>query len=265
MHEFYGWDFMSSNFGDWIIEFALPRIPIVHAGAHFAEERFDYSTLQCEPVYWIEALASNFDKCQEFLIGFEDQHAIQAAVSDTPGQKVTLYEAGVESSSSSILKPHLISASHPEVGVHSKSIVTTTTLDLLLAEGKLGSHEAYGLVMDLQGAEKLALIGATSLLRNVVFIVSEVSTRELYKRSVSFKQLRNFLFDANFDLLAYDLNRTTGWGEALFVSRAYKDLALSEHIELKAHISGAFSPGTLIRTILTTLQVSNRITSKFKR
>lgn len=104
---------MSSKFSTWISKYGISPQPLIHAGAHYGEERFDYMELGFGPVYWIEALPSVARICLENLLNFPSHHLIIAAISDSINESVTFFVAGKEDSSSSMLEPNLISASHP--------------------------------------------------------------------------------------------------------------------------------------------------------
>jgi hypothetical protein len=256
---------MSSNFAGWVDEFGIISQPIVHAGAHFAEERFDYLEKDFQPVYWIEAIPQIAKICEDNLIDFQGNHVICAVLADQPNVEVSIYLAGNEDSSSSILKPHLIKASHPEVYVSGELKLQSTTLDSLYAHGLLGSHKAYGLILDLQGAEGKALSGGVNFLSQVDFIVSEVSIRELYKNGVHFDDLTRFLGEHGFSLLASEVNKTTGWGEALYLKTPTKLNHRVSGSESAFILSGTFSVFTWIRGAMIRAHFPKWVIDKFKR
>jgi FkbM family methyltransferase len=240
-------------------------MPIIHAGAHFAEEREEYRIGEFEPVYWIEALPDVAEVCASNLVDYQDQYILTATLSDSIGERIKFYIAGVEDSSSSLLIPHLIEASHPDVTVSREIELTTTTLDEQYEESNFGDFPSYGLVMDLQGAELKALLGAKSLLPRVSFIISEVSTRELYRKSVSFKEMTRALDDLNFTLHASEMNLATGWGEALYINRegSCSDV-LSTTSKLEV-VNGSFSIGTFVRSVLVKLGAPHLVINKLRR
>jgi FkbM family methyltransferase len=256
---------MSSNFEQWICEYQIPGMPIIHAGAHFAEERDQYVGNNFGPVYWIEALPGVAEVCASNLVDYQDQYILTATLSDSIGERIKFYIAGVEDSSSSLLVPHLIEASHPDVTVSREIELTTTTLDELYKDSNLGDFPNYGLVMDLQGAELKALQGAKSILPKISFIISEVSTRELYRESVSFKEMTRVLDDLNFTLHASEMNLATGWGEALYINRkgnCSDILSTTNKLEV---VNGSFSIGTFVRSVLVKLGAPHVVINKFRR
>ena len=256
---------MSSNFGGWVDEFGIISQPIVHAGAHFAEERFEYLDKDFQPVYWIEAIPQIAKICEENLNDFQGNRVICAVLSDQSNVEVSIYLAGSEDSSSSILKPHLIKASHPEVYVSGELKLQSSTFDSLYADGLLGSHEAYGLILDLQGAEGKALSGGVNFLSHVDFIISEVSIRELYKNGVYFEDLSRFLGEHGFSLVASEVNKTTGWGEALYLKTPKQ---LNHRVlgsESAFILSGTFSLFTWIRGAMIRAHFPKWVIDRFKR
>jgi len=256
---------MSSNFKEWISVYRVPKMPIIHVGAHYAEERDEYRSLNFEPVYWIEALPDVAEICSANLSDYENQHLISAAVSDIHGQEVVFYIAGAEDSSSSILKPHLIEASHPEVTLTRQVQLTTTTLDNLLTDNRIGNLQEYGLILDLQGAEIMAIKGATTLMPRVSFIIAEVSTRNLYKGGARIKDLIALLDDFGFSLQASEINRATGWGEALFINREGNLSHILESARKIEVIVGNYSIGTAFRSILVKIRAPHWLINLSKR
>jgi FkbM family methyltransferase len=256
---------MSSNFIEWVSAYQITQMPIIHVGAHYAEERDDYRDLNFEPVFWIEALPDVAKICLANLGNYKYQHLISAAVSDIHGQEVIFYVAGAEDSSSSILKPHLIEASHPEVTLTREVLVTTTTLDHLFTDNKIGNFQNYGLVLDLQGAEIKAIKGATTFLQNVSFIIAEVSTRSLYKGGAKFKDLTALLDKSGFILYASELNRATGWGEALFINRTGKFSNILNSDTKNEVVVGNYSIGTVFRSILVKIGAPHWLINQSKR
>jgi FkbM family methyltransferase len=256
---------MSSNFEAWVRAYELPNMPIIHAGAHYAEEREQYRQSEFEPVYWIEALPEVAQVCALNLVDYQDQYILTAALSDSHGERIKFYIAGIEDSSSSLLRPHLIEASHPDVTLSKVIELTTTTFDELFKSSKFGSFETYGLVMDLQGAELKVLQGAKSLLPRLSFIISEVSTRQLYRNSVEFKDLTQALDEMNFSLHASEMNQATGWGEALYINRGgscSKILSTTTRLDV---LNGSFSIGTFLRTVLVKLGAPHWVINRLKR
>jgi FkbM family methyltransferase len=256
---------MSSNFSEWTTKYGIPSQPLVHAGAHYAEERYIYQNLDFEPVFWIEALPSVAEICKQNLSNFPKQNLLVFPLGEKSNEVVTFYVAGEESSASSMLEPCLISASHPEVSIAEKISLKTTTLDTLFHEGKFGACPNYGLILDLQGAEGMILRGGQSFLSNVSFIVTEVSTRELYRDGTRFDDLTQQLDKQGFSLLASEVNRATGWGDALYIRRSGMCSNILEVNEQVRLVKGPISVGTFIRSALVRAGFPLKLMRKVRR
>jgi len=256
---------MSSNFFEWVEKYEIPCQPLVHAGAHYAEERKLYEDLNFEPVYWIEALPAVAEVCQQNLSAYPNQHLLVFPLAEEPNEEVTFYVAGEESSASSILEPRLISASHPEVSVAEKVSLRTTTLDTLYHKDDFGAFQSYGLILDLQGAEGQVLRGGRNFLSKVSFIVAEVSIRELYRDGTRFNDLTQQLDREGFSLLASEVNRATGWGDALYVNRNGICSNILHDNDPNLLVKGPISPGTFIRTILVRAGLPLHLMRKIRR
>ncbi len=77
-------------------------------------------------------------------------------------------------------------------------VLPTTTLDSLLKTNGVAPANHDYWVVDLQGAEKLALSGATESLRSCYALVGETSTVEVYRNGVLWPELRDWLRDHGF-------------------------------------------------------------------
>lgn len=243
---------MSEKFVDWVFKYQIKPSPLIHVGAHLVQEREMYRSTDFEPVLWVEAQPFIFGQAQNLLKDYEKQQIVNTALWSVSDVELTFYIAGDEGSSSSLLEPHLISASHPQVFTREKYKITTKSLDDLLAGQKLANNYKI-LVLDVQGAEIEVLRGAEKTLKNVDTIVSEISTLELYKGNARIKDLIEFLDSEGFTFAASEINRATGWGEGLFIRRSSYNLGepiLLEHIVVGKH----FAPGRLLRTLLITVK-----------
>ena len=239
---------MSEKFNDWVTKYQIKPTPLIHVGAHLVQEREMYRLADFEPVLWIEAQPSIFNQAQKMLQDYKNQSIVNVALWSISNLELTFYIAGIEGSSSSLLEPHLISASHPQVFTRDKYKIKTKTLDDLLLVQNSGQNYKI-LVLDVQGAEIEVLRGAEEALKNIDTIVSEISTLELYKGTARVKDLIKFLDSKGFLFVASEMNRATGWGEGLFIRKSSMDSGAPrgfEHIVVGKH----FAPGRLLRTIM---------------
>lgn len=197
--------------------FGVPRKGLIHVGAREAEELEYYMDHDVKDVLWIEA-----DPAAE--------QPLKKAVAKHPGSKVAMFAATDENGtimlhktsntghSSSILKlkNHLI---------HYPSIVETEVVkvpqrrldDYLSPEDK----QHYNIiVMDIQGAELIALHGAFKTLETVDAIIAEVNYDELYEGGVLIGDLDAFL--AKFGFTRVDVISIAYYtGDALYIKNKF--------------------------------------------
>jgi hypothetical protein len=112
------------------------------------------------------------------------------------------------------LKDHL--KVHPDVIESKKIRLITTNLTSFLIKYNLDIDNYNMLVMDIQGAEFLALEGMKDIISKFKYIFLEVSTIELYEKNAKFTEIKKFLNDFNFELVCHKLNEFN-WGDAYFV------------------------------------------------
>lgn len=189
---------------------------ILHAGAHLAEEAPDYERVfgSALPVWWVEANPAVTTKINAVLQNYKNQILLDGMVAEVDGAERSFHVSNYDGMSSSLLD----FGTHPEfspdtVFVHSVGL-TTITIDSLVANHNI---KANMLVMDIQGAEALALAGAQHLFPHLDFVMSEVNKKEVYLGCAK-------IWDLDDVLLANGLKRVEtywvgeqGWGDALYV------------------------------------------------
>lgn len=188
---------------------ARPKRGVLHVGAHLCEELPLYLSLGLafQDVVWIDA---NADLAPQGMTTYW-----VAAVSDTDGQDVTFHITDNGQSSSLLaLKDHLYE--HPHVHEVAQRPLTTVTLNTLL-EAKGIPYDRFDVMnLDIQGAELLALKGATQLLPHIKAIYTEVNIKELYAGCALLPDLDAFLGGYGFKRVATSMTQH-GWGDALYI------------------------------------------------
>lgn len=96
--------------------------------------------------------------------------------------------------------------------------VNQRRLDDFLADNPF---DANVMVLDIQGAELMALKGATQTLQRVYAIVSEISYDELYDGSVLAEDLDAFLLTHGFVRVSSILKPGVREGDALYVKKRF--------------------------------------------
>lgn len=205
--------------------FQIPFYGIIHIGARHAEELEIYNNLKVKDILWIEADPSAETKLREAIYKSPNSRLAFFAATDKNGT-IDLYRTTNEGHSSSILKlkNHLLMA--PTVLEEQIMTVSQRRLDDYLSEGDDFKNIKYNIiVIDIQGAELIALTGAIKTLQHIDAIIAEVNYDELYEGAVLVQNLDAFLFRHNF-VRVDTLSVNRGYGNALYVKTSffsYKD------------------------------------------
>ncbi|MBC8039392.1 MAG: FkbM family methyltransferase [Opitutaceae bacterium] len=119
--------------------------------------------------------------------------------------------------SSSLLAPASPSPMHGWINFKESIVVRTTTLDSFCASRNL-RHIDF-IQMDVQGAERLVLDGASAMLPRIGAIWLEVANRELYRGQSLDREIMRFMRSHGF-ALAFETYRdaSTGEGDHLYVN-----------------------------------------------
>jgi len=201
---------------DWheVIRVAPPMRGIIHIGAHRAEERSLYLSVGIRQIIWIEAdprLAAWLEKhCDEPVF-------CTAIYNENHGQR-DFHLANNDGMSSSLLWPKEHIWKHPGVGFGESIQVSTITLDTLIKEQGIDIGDYNTIVMDIQGAELLALHGMTRTLPHMDVVYTEVNFISMYEGCGLVDEVDEFLSDYGFRRI---LTHSTGlgWGDALYCRR----------------------------------------------
>lgn len=189
---------------------------VLHVGAHLAEEAETYAQLGVGEVTWIEANPAVIPKILSELHGFANQRVIEALVYAVDGAQVEFNVTNYDGMSSSIFEFGTHPTFSPDTVFVDKLKLVTRTIDSLMKQYDI---KANFLNMDLQGAELLALIGATEFLYDVDYIMTEVNEDEVYLGCAQVGQLDEYL-DA-FNRVATYWVPDQGWGDALYIRKGF--------------------------------------------
>ena len=197
---------------------------LIHAGAHKGEEASLYSALSFGAVTWIEAIPKLAHELAEVI---EPPSKVINATLWSSADKVMTFKVTNLSGSSSLfaLKDHKIE--YPQIDVFEEIEVKTQTLDQLNVSGP----DKNLLVLDLQGAEYEALVGAKQTLSGIQYVITEVNRRELYEGIKLVPDLDKLLKADGFIRVATRWTRH-GWGEALYIRAPYTPVRISSYIWL---------------------------------
>jgi FkbM family methyltransferase len=193
--------------------FKLNLKGVLHVGAHKCEEQVVYLDYVDENnIYWVEAidyLVENNLKLNPNL------NIINECVGDEDGKEITFKITNNTFSSSMLeLGEHKILAPHIEyVEFLNKKI---KTLNTILKEKNL-ENKFNLLVLDIQGAELLALKGLKDLLGNFDFIYTEVNEREIYIDCALLGEIDEYVSTFGFERRY--LNTLNGYGNAFYIKK----------------------------------------------
>jgi hypothetical protein len=127
-----------------------------------------------------------------------------------------------------------------------RTLASGVTLDDLIQRESIVEKFRI-VVLDVQGAEIEVIKGATKAIQNIDYIISEISSIELYKGTAKVKALNEVLGKLDFTMVASELNRSTGWGEALYLRNSLITTEISHRHEV---VGKRYPKGRMIRTVL---------------
>jgi FkbM family methyltransferase len=190
---------------------------LIHIGAHEGKEIELYQAMGTQQVLFIEANPIVFERLQANIAEVPNVLAVNCAISNQNGT-VTLHVTSLDQSSSILpLKQH--KEIYPTIKEIGQVTVQSRTLDTLLQELQLNSSDFNLLSIDIQGAELLALQGATNVLKYIEAINTEVNYEELYEGCVLIDELDKFLEVHGFERVATTTPYHPSWGDAFYVKK----------------------------------------------
>jgi FkbM family methyltransferase len=198
---------------DLVNFFKVPIKGILHVGAHKCEELNAYlKYVSIDKILWVEAFP---DLVKENLQKNPDLQILNEVVGDEDGKDIE-FKITNNTLSSSMLDLAYHKEIHPYVVVTDILKLKTKKLKTILSEQNL--EEQYNLlILDIQGAELLALHGLGSLLENFNVIYTEVNEKELYKDCCKLEDLDSYLGKFNFERKY--INTLNGYGNALYLKK----------------------------------------------
>lgn len=197
----------------------LPLNKIIHIGANFGYEAYDYDFLGASG-YFVEAIPSIYTELRKKCAEYSSQHAVLACCDEVSGREVSFHVTKNNGESSSLLRLGRHATAYPKIMVSETIKLTTTTVDKLVSD-KILPHDANFVVIDVQGAELRVLRGARQLLQSDLIwgLQVELSLDRLYEGGACFEEVYcDILKPIGFFLKSVDFN-PEGWADALFLRR----------------------------------------------
>ena len=207
----------------------IAKTGIVHVGADVGQEVAQYLGYGFERIILIEA---NPDSYEILLSKFGDNSNIRVfnyAICDKEG----VVDFHIHTSRSGSTEPasilpmkrfkEIVKTLHTAKTIQVPSI----TLDALFQRNGVTPSDYNFINIDIQGAELLALRGATTILPSIDVVMSEVNLLEMYEGGALEDEIVAFLAGHGFEKrhavyhTLYDETSTfPAWGECLFVKQA---------------------------------------------
>jgi hypothetical protein len=184
-----------------------------HVGAHDCEELPIYNNfgVKTEDIVWVDALS--FKVAQSIARGIPNVY--HAVITDKDDEDI-LFNIANNLQSSSILDFGTHLTEHPGVvfidKIHQKSI----TIDTFFKRNNLDASKYDFWNFDIQGAELLALKGATESIKHAKVLYLEVNSKELYKNCALINEIDEFLAPLKFKRVLTNMT-IHKWGDALYI------------------------------------------------
>lgn len=209
------WQRMIIDFPAELARYDLQPKTVLHIGAHEGQEDATYRQIGATPIY-VEANPEVFARLRENV---PDRECHLFAISDTIG--TAQFHVTSMDQSSSLLQLGKHAKIYPDI-VETKTVeVQCTTVNELFAD----RHDSIDMInLDIQGAELMALRGATNILPSVSCILTEVNRDELYKGCAQLNEIDEFLGEFDFTRVRESYPYHKSWGDAFYVK---KDVARS--------------------------------------
>lgn len=190
---------------------------VIHIGAYEGEEIYTYREMGIKKVLFVEANPEVFHRLQKKMARMPEVMVANYGICDRDGS-ITLHVAANEQSSS-ILSANNDSEQSVYTREISKVTVEAKTLDNLLEELELSPEDFNLLNIDIQGAELLALRGASNALKFVDGINIEVNYEEIYRGCPLIDDIDEFLEKVGFQRVGTTTPYDRSWGDAFYVRK----------------------------------------------
>ena len=185
----------------------------LHLGAHECEELPFYSQIGvlAKDVTWVDAIPSKVEEAKARGV----PNVYNAVVTDKDDEDV-VFNVSNNGQSSSVLEFGTHSTEHPWVVYVDTLKQKSVTLNTFIERNGIDATKLTFWNFDIQGAELMALHGATKYIKYAKAMYLEVNEKELYKGCGLIGEIDAFLATYNFKRV---LTRMTehGWGDALYV------------------------------------------------
>jgi len=164
---------------------------VIHVGANLGQERHLYRKRGLR-VLWVEPIPEVFARLQHNIAGLPGQQAVQALITEHPGETHELNVASNKGGSSSILPMKRHAEVWPEVHYERAIRLQSESLPSLLQRHGLRVEDYDFLALDTQGSELMVLRGARPLLGHFRYVKVEVADFEAYAGGCLLGEVNDF-------------------------------------------------------------------------
>ena len=190
---------------------------IFHIGAHQCEEMGFYNKLgiKKEDIVWIDAIPANVAAVTNRGI----PNVYTAVITDKDDEEI-VFNISNNVQSSSVLELGTHSQEHPGIVYVDKIHVKSITIDTFFERNNIDASKYDFWNFDIQGAELMALTGASESLKYARVLYLEVNEKELYKKCGLMNEIDTYLSKYNFKRVLTNITEH-GWGDALYILDNY--------------------------------------------
>ena len=184
-----------------------------HIGAHECEELQFYNKIGLKPedIVWIDAIPSKVNEATKRGI----PNVYNAVITDKDDKEI-IFNVSNNVQSSSVLEFGTHSEEHTWVVYVDKINLKSITIDTFFERNNIDASKYNFWNFDIQGAELMALKGATQSIKYAKAIYLEVNEKELYKNCALITEIDTFLLQYNFKRVLTKMTEH-GWGDALYI------------------------------------------------
>ena len=165
---------------------------IIHMGAHRGGEAAVYDWFNKKTI-WIEANPKMIDDLNDQTSQYINQRVVQALLSDEDNKLENFNISSNDGASSSIFSFGSYKKIHKEIKMTNIMKLKTSKLDTIIKQEQIDANKYNFWVVDLQGAELLALKGASESIKACKFMYIEISKENIYKGGANWNELNEFL------------------------------------------------------------------------
>ena len=186
---------------------------VLHIGAHECEEMPFYKMLGLndKDVIWIDAISEKVEQAKNKGV----PNIYNAVVTDTDDVKID-FNISSNNESSSVLEFGTHSVEHPHIFFTSKIEMKSITVDTFFKRNNIDGSKCNFWNFDIQGAELMALKGATNSIKHAKVLYLEINEKELYKGCALVGEIDEFLKEYNFTRV-HTVMTPHGWGDGLYI------------------------------------------------